>query len=112
MPFAVKEVENGYKVYNKETGKTYSKKPQSLEKAFRQLKIMNAYYKNEKNIDKPRKFSNYDRPTGIFIDRTGGNKFDVINLYDSTKFNIKPLSKEQAEKLCSFVREYLINYFL
>jgi hypothetical protein len=114
MPFGVKEVENGYKVYNKETGKTYSKKPQTLEKAFMQLKIMNAYYNNEINNNKKRnKFSNYDRPTGIFIDRcNGGKNFNVVNLYDSSNFNIVPLSKNKAENLCCFVRDYLINYFL
>ena len=32
MPYGIKKVEGGYKVYNKNTGKTYSKKPHKTRK--------------------------------------------------------------------------------
>lgn len=45
MPYDVKKVKGGYKVVNKETGKTYSKKPQSKATAEAQRRAM---YANEK----------------------------------------------------------------
>lgn len=58
MPYGVKKVENGYKVFNKNTGKTYSKKPHKTRKealAQQSAMYINANPKNEgleKKIDK------------------------------------------------------------
>jgi len=43
MPYAIKKVPNGYKVYNRNTGKVYSHHPLSLNTAYKQLKVMNKY---------------------------------------------------------------------
>lgn len=43
MPYAIKKVQNGYKVYNRNTNKVYSHHPLSLNTAYKQLKIMNKY---------------------------------------------------------------------
>lgn len=40
MPYRIKKVKGGYKVSNKETGKTYSKKPMSKAKAKKQMAAM------------------------------------------------------------------------
>lgn len=42
MPWKVDKVDGGYKVRNKKTGKTYSKKPMSKEKAKKQQAAMYA----------------------------------------------------------------------
>ena len=40
MPYAIKKVENGYKVKNTKTGKYYSKYPLTLETASKQLRVL------------------------------------------------------------------------
>lgn len=40
MPYAVSKSGSGYKVRNKETGKTYSKKPQTKAMAVKQLRAI------------------------------------------------------------------------
>lgn len=40
MPYAVSKSGSGYKVRNKETGKTYSDKPMSREKAVSQMRAI------------------------------------------------------------------------
>lgn len=40
MPYAVRKSGSGYKVYNKITGKTYSKKPIPKERAEAQMRAM------------------------------------------------------------------------
>lgn len=40
MPYAVRKSGGGYRVTNKETGKTYSKKPQTKQMATRQLRAI------------------------------------------------------------------------
>jgi len=43
MPYGVKKVRGGWKVYNKDTGRTYSKKPHRSKKAaLRQLRAIAA----------------------------------------------------------------------
>lgn len=42
MPYTTKKVKGGYKVANKDTGKTYSKKPQTKAKADAQLRAIYA----------------------------------------------------------------------
>lgn len=44
MPWNIAKSGNGYKVRNKETGKTYSKKPLSKEKANKQMAAIYANY--------------------------------------------------------------------
>jgi len=47
MPYGIKKVRNGWKVYNKDTGKTYSKKPfKSKKAAERQLRALQANTKD------------------------------------------------------------------
>ena len=53
MPYAIKKSGNGYKVYNKETGKTYSRKPMPKEKALKQMKALYANMNEMFHIDKP-----------------------------------------------------------
>lgn len=50
MPYKVAKSGSGYRVKNKNTGKTYSKKPQSKAKATAQLKALYA------NCDEARKY--------------------------------------------------------
>lgn len=51
MPWNIAKSGSGYKVRNKETGKTYSKKPLTKEKAKKQMAAMYANY-NESVIAK------------------------------------------------------------
>jgi len=44
MPWGISKSGSGYKVRNKETGKTYSKKPMSKAKAKKQMAAMYANY--------------------------------------------------------------------
>ena len=45
MPFEIRKIaENKYKVFNKSTGATYSKKPQSKAKAIKQLQAIQINY--------------------------------------------------------------------
>lgn len=59
MPYGIKKVKGGFKVYNKDTGKTYSKKPhKTREKAFKQQAAMyvNASPEGEgNNKEEPKK---------------------------------------------------------
>lgn len=41
MPYTLVKLKNGYKVKNKLTGKTYSKKPMTKTNAEKQLRILN-----------------------------------------------------------------------
>ncbi|APC46290.1 hypothetical protein HWB05_gp028 [Streptomyces phage BRock] len=43
MPYSVSKSGSGYKVRNKETGKTYSKKPQTKAMAERQLRAIHMH---------------------------------------------------------------------
>jgi hypothetical protein len=52
MPYKVAKSGSGYKVKNKNTGKTYSKKPQTKEKAAAQMR---ALYMNTKDESFERK---------------------------------------------------------
>lgn len=49
MPFKLKEYKDGYKVYNIEKKKYYSKKPIPLSNAKKQLTILRKYEKKENN---------------------------------------------------------------
>jgi hypothetical protein len=40
MPYALKEVKGGYYVINEKTGKRYSEKPMSRERAIKQLRAL------------------------------------------------------------------------
>jgi hypothetical protein len=40
MPYKIAKVKGGYKVKNKDTGRTYAKKPQTKEKAKSQLRAI------------------------------------------------------------------------
>lgn len=40
MPYKIGKSKGGYKVFNKNTGKSYSKKPQTKEKAIAQLSAL------------------------------------------------------------------------
>jgi len=40
MPYSIKKVNHGYKVFNKITGRFYSKTPQTLETAKKQYSIL------------------------------------------------------------------------
>lgn len=51
MPWNIAKSGSGYKVRNKETGKTYSKKPMTKEKAKKQMAAMYANY-NESRLAK------------------------------------------------------------
>lgn len=51
MPWNLSKSDGGYKVRNKGTGKTYSKKPMTKEKAKKQMAAMYANY-NESTIAK------------------------------------------------------------
>lgn len=42
MPYSIRKSGNGYKVYNKNTGKTYSKKSMPKERAIKQMRAMYA----------------------------------------------------------------------
>jgi hypothetical protein len=43
MPFEIRRHNKGYQIYNKETGKTFSKKPLTEQNAIKQFKILNKY---------------------------------------------------------------------
>ena len=45
MPYAVRKVKGGYKVKNLDSGKYYSKKPQTKTMAEKQLKVLGMNYK-------------------------------------------------------------------
>jgi len=40
MPYIIKPVDSGYKVFNRDTGKSYSKHPQTLRNAYLQYYIL------------------------------------------------------------------------
>jgi uncharacterized RDD family membrane protein YckC len=61
MPYIIKKVKNGYKVANKETGKTYSKKPMTKEQAKKQMAAMYA------NMNE-----SYEYENGNYIIRVNG----------------------------------------
>lgn len=52
MPYEITKVKGGFKVRNKNTGKTYSKKPMTKEKAQKQMAAMYANMPNEEYTKK------------------------------------------------------------
>jgi hypothetical protein len=52
MPWSIRKSGSGYKVVNKDTGKTYSKKPMTKEKAKKQLAALHINYNEEKTFER------------------------------------------------------------
>ncbi len=79
MPYKVRKSGKGYKVANKETGKTYSKKPLSKEKADAQMRAI--YANTNESVDYKKLLTTYLK----VLSEVGKNalKDHILNIYNT-----------------------------